>query len=134
MRKTLAERAKELQNSLPFMEGKEKGEMKRLHNDNFTIREYGFLIGEDEKTHDEKEYVCFVVDEDTEHFYFGGQVLTESMKELEEDGYHEEINSEGLPVYFESKKSKNKREYTSVIFYPEDKKVTNDKKSTKDKK
>jgi hypothetical protein len=118
--KSLQERAKELQNSLPFMEGREKGDMKRLHDDTFVIREYGFLT--DSKDGKEKEYVCFIVDEDPKNFYFGGQVLTDNMKELEADGYHEEIVKNGLPVAFNVKLSANKREYTTVTFYPTDEK------------
>ena len=44
------------------------------------------------------------------------------MQELENLGYREAINKEGLPVYFGIKLSKKKREYTTVTFYPEDKK------------
>ena len=114
---SLREAAKALQNSLPFMEGREKGDMKRITNMNCTIRDFGFL--QDDK---DKEYVCFVIDEDPQTFYFGGQVLTDNIQELENLGYREAINKEGLPVYFGIKLSKNKREYTTVTFYPEDKK------------
>jgi hypothetical protein len=117
---SLREVAKSLQNSLPFMEGREKGEMKRLVDGTYTIREFGFLMGEDEKTHEEKEYVCFIVDEDKQNFYFGGQVLTDNMHELDNLGYHEEINKEGLPALFGEKQSKHKRNYITVLFYPED--------------
>lgn len=114
---SLREAAKALQNSLPFMDGREKGDMKRITNMNCTIREYGFL--QDDK---DKDYVCFIIDEDPQTFYFGGQVLTDNMQELDNLGYHEEINKDGLPTFFGTKLSKNKREYTTVTFYPEDKK------------
>jgi hypothetical protein len=117
MKTSLKERAKQFSTLLPHMEGKEKGEMERLHGSVVTINEYGFLT--DNTDGKEKDYVCFTVAEDPQHFYFGGQVLTDNMKELEADGYHEEIVKEGLPVLFEKKKSKNKREYTTVTFYPE---------------
>ena len=110
----LRARAKELQNSLPFMEGRTKGEMKRIVGTEVTICDYGFL--KDEK---EKEYVCFIVREDPETFYFGGKVLTENMQELDADGYKEEITFNGLPVFFDTKMSKNKKEYVTVTFYPE---------------
>jgi hypothetical protein len=111
---SLKERAKQLQNSLPFMENREKGEMKRIVNMPATIREYGFLQDDKNKT-----YVCFIIDEDPQNFYFGGQVLTDNMQELENDGYHEEIVANGLPVLFGMKMSKNKKEYVTVTFYPE---------------
>jgi hypothetical protein len=72
---SLKERAKQLQNSLPFMENREKGEMKRIVNMPATIREYGFLQDDKNKT-----YVCFIIDEDPQNFYFGGQVLTDNMQ------------------------------------------------------
>ena len=128
---SLREVAKSLQNSLPFMEGREKGELKRLYDDNFTIREYGFMKDSDEKTGEDKDYACFIVDEDEQNFYFGGQVLTEHLQELDNLGYHEEVNKEGLPVRFGLKKSKNKREYTTVTFYPEDEDKPEDKKNKK---
>jgi hypothetical protein len=116
--KTLRERAKEISNSLPLMEGREKGEIDRIVNDNITIKEYGFMSDTDNEGK-EKEYVAFVVAEDPDHFYFGGQVLTEHMRQFENDGFHEAIVEEGLPVLLGKKKRKKKREYTTVEFYPE---------------
>lgn len=112
--KDLRARALELQNSLPFMEGRKKGEMQRIVGTTVTITDYGFLQDENEK-----EYICFVVKEDPENFYFGGAVLTDNMKELDTDGYKEEITFNGLPVFFDKKMSKNKKEYVTVTFYPE---------------
>lgn len=102
---------------LPFMEGKDKGEMERLIDTPCTLREFGFL--KDNTDGADKEYVCFIVDEDPQHFFFGGQVLTDNLRQLDAEGYHDEIAEHGLPVLFEKKKSKNKREYTTVTFYPE---------------
>jgi len=114
IKKSLREKAQEMKNGLPFMEGREKGELDRIMNEPVTIIEYGFMPdGEGE------DYVAFIVDEDPQHFFFGGQVLTENMHELDEEGYHEQIVKEGLPLLLGKKKSKNKREYTTVTFYPE---------------
>jgi len=44
MKKSLKDRAKEFSTLLPFMEGKEKGEMERLHGTIVTIDNYGFLV------------------------------------------------------------------------------------------
>jgi hypothetical protein len=68
---------------------------------------------------EDKEYVVFTIKEDPQYFYFGGQVLTDNMKALDNDGYGDEIRKDGLPVFFDTKKSKNKREYTTVEFYPD---------------
>jgi predicted metallo-beta-lactamase superfamily hydrolase len=118
VKKSLQERAKEMTVSLPLMEGREHGELDRILDTNVTIREFGFMADTD-KDGKEKEYVAFIVDEDPQYFYFGGQVLTDNMREFENDGYHEEIVKDGLPVLLSKKKSKNKREYTTVTFYPE---------------
>jgi hypothetical protein len=122
--KSLKDRAKEFSILLPFMENKEKGDMERLQGGTFTINEYGFL--KDTSKGKEKEYVCFTVKEDPQNFYFGGQVLTENLKQLEDEGYHETIVKEGLPTLFEKKKSKNKdpetgifMTYTNTTFFPE---------------
>lgn len=116
--KTLKEMAKEMTLSLPLMENRVKGDLDRIVNANMIINEYGFLTDTD-KNGNSKEYVAFTVKEDPETFYFGGQVLTEHMKEFEDGGYHAEIVKEGLPVLLGKKKSKNGREYTTVEFYPE---------------
>lgn len=109
--------AKELENNLPFMEGREKGDMKDLVGQTVTIIEYGFL--EDGKNN--KDYVSFIVAEVADKFYFGGQVLTDSMQKFENDGFHEVIAEEGLPVAIGSKMSANKREYVTAKFFPEEK-------------
>jgi len=113
MRKKLQEKVKEFSNLLPFMENRDKGDFEQLIGQAVTIRDFGFL-----SDNGDKEYVCIILDEDKEKFYFGGQVLTDNMKELEEEGYKEEIQNEGLPVKFDKKISKNKRQYTTVQFFP----------------
>jgi hypothetical protein len=111
-KKSLQERVKEFSISLPLMEGREKGDFSRLHGTPVTINDFGFMKDDD------KEYVVFTVKEDPQFFYFGGQVLTENMKQLDQDDYSDAVRKEGLPVLFNTKKSKNKRDYTTVEFYP----------------
>ena len=113
------ERAKDMENSLPLMKDREKGEMDRLLDTNVTIVDFGFMSDVD------GDYVAFVVKEDPQNFYFGGKVLTDHMHAFEAEGYTELIKKDGLPVLFGKKKSKNKNEkggaltYTTVKFYPE---------------
>lgn len=128
MRKSLVDRVKEFSIILPFMEGREKGEFKRLHQSIVTIVDFGFIKDSDDEG---QEYVAFLIKEDSKKFYFGGKVLTSQLKQLEEEGYLEEIQEHGLPVYFDTKKSKNKREYTTVEFFPTDLAVEEKKKSNK---
>ena len=114
MRKSLKERAKEFGVQLPFMEGRDKGDTSELLGQVCTIENYGFLKGEKDNT-----YVVFTVRERANKFYFGGTVLTDQMEQLEADGYRGDIEAEGLPMLMTEKKSKNKRTYTAVEFYPE---------------
>ena len=111
-KKSLQERTTEFDVSLPVMENREKGDFSRLTGSYVTINDYGFMKDDD------KEYVAFTIAEDDKFFYFGGQVLTENMQELDADGYGNEIRKNGLPVFFDTKKSKNGRNYTTVEFYP----------------
>ena len=114
MRKALKDRAKEFSVQLPFMDGRDKGDAKELVGQVSTIRDYGFLKGDDDR-----EYAVFIVDERSKAFYFGGTVLTDQLQQLEAEGYHDDIVSEGLPMLLTEKKSKNNRSYTNVEFYPE---------------
>lgn len=110
--KSLRDRVKEFSVQLPFMEGREKGETSDLLGQVSTIRDYGFLTNEKGET-----YVCFIVDERSKHFYFGGTVLTGRLITLEEEGYHDAINEEGLPVLLtESRGKKSNLKYTNVNF------------------
>lgn len=115
MRKSLKDRAKEFSVQLPFMDGRDKGETKELIGTINTICDYGFIPNDDGEV-----YVCFIVKERASKFYFGGKVLTDRLLQLDEEGYHDDVVSEGLPVLMDEKKSKrSNRTYTNVIFYPE---------------
>ena len=114
VKKSLKERAKQFSVQLPFMEGKEKADVKELLGQVSTIVDYGFLTGDD------GDYVVFVTKERANKFFFGGLVLTEQLQQLEAEGYHEAIIEEGLPMLLTEKKSKNKRTYLKVEFYPDE--------------
>lgn len=115
MKKSLCERAREFSVQLPFMDGREKGETKEILSTVCTIVDYGFLPNESGEP-----YACFIVKEIPDKFFFGGSVLTARLTELEEEGYHDAIVDEGLPVLMTEKKSKkSNRGYTNVEFYPE---------------
>lgn len=113
--KSLKERAKAFDVQLPFMEGRDKGETKELLGQISTITEYGFIPNDAGEP-----YVVFITKERTNKFYFGGSVLTARMLDLENEGYHDAIVAEGLPVLLtEEKSKKSNRNYTNVKFYPE---------------
>lgn len=113
--KSLKERAKAFDVQLPFMEGREKGETNELIGQVSTIADYGFIPNDAGEA-----YVVFITKERSNKFYFGGSVLTARMLELENEGYHDAIVAEGLPVLFTNEKSKkSNRSYVNVKFYPE---------------
>lgn len=120
MKKSLKDRAKEFSVQLPFMDGREKGDARELVGQVTTIVDYGFLKGDaTEEGNANRDYACFIVKEHSDKFYFGGTVLTDQLQQLEAEGYHDEIVAEGLPMLMTEKKSKNKRTYINVEFYPE---------------
>ena len=113
-RKSLKDRAKEFSAQLVFMGNRKKGNTEEVIGQYITIRDFGFLVNDKGA-----DYVAFIVDEDPEHFFFGGQVLTDQMHRLDDEGYADEIRADGLPVLMTEKKSKNGRNYTNVEFFPE---------------
>lgn len=110
----LKNRVKEFNNALPFMEGREKGELNSIKGQTVTIRDYGFM------ENGEESYVAFIIDEVEDLFYFGGKVLTEQLNELDAEGYGDTIRNEGLPVLFSDRRSKNNRTYTHVTYFPDE--------------
>jgi hypothetical protein len=112
---SLKDRAKNLNSGIEFMEGRTNGELKSLVGTPVNLIDYDYLTGEN------GEYVVFIISEDDTKFYFGGKVLTENLKELDADGYREEIIKNGLPMLLGEKASSTVkgRKYTTVEFYPE---------------
>ena len=81
-----------------------------------TIKEFGFLIDPEK----DEPYACIVTAEEPTKFYFTGSVITEQLKVLEDEGYREEIENEGLPFISEQKKGKKSgNKYWAISFYPE---------------
>jgi hypothetical protein len=115
VKKSLKDRAVEMSSVLPFLDGREKGQLKGLIGNQVTINQFGFLM---DNTKNE-EYVAFTIVEDEKRFYFGGMVLTDQLKTLENEGFRGEIEKDGLPALFTEKKGK-KHTYTDVKFYPEE--------------
>lgn len=112
--KSLKERIKEFGVNLELMEGRTKGDNKELEGKVVTITDYGFLNGSD------GEYAAYIVKEIEDSFYFAGTVLTESLKQLDVEGYRDAIKEEGLRIRLVEKRSNKGRKYFSVEFDPED--------------
>lgn len=103
----------ELSAGLPFMEGKEQGSIPTEVE--VTVKEFGMLK---DKEQNDREYVCFLIEEDNEHFFFGGSVITETFQTIQ--GIVSEIELKqlleaGLKVKFHKKLSTEKnREYMAM--------------------
>lgn len=112
MKLSLKERLlNEVNNGLPFMLGREKDTIDL--GEKITIKEYGFLTGED------GEFICFIDNENDDKYFFGGSVLTEKFKQIENAFTQDEIQElleEGIDIICREKKSKNNRKYVSVEF------------------
>jgi hypothetical protein len=102
---------------VPFMDGREKG-AELPKGSTVHIDGYGFIKAEFGD--------CAVISllEFPENFFFGGQVVTQKMRELDEALTEEEKADamvEGLPVLFNSKANKDKKKtYTTIEFYPDE--------------
>lgn len=97
---------------LAFMEGKEKTDL--ADGELYNVKEYGYMKGDKDAE--------FVVVSDGETFAFGGAVVTEAFRKLDEqlsEKELEELLEEGIPMLIAKKKSKNKRTYTTCEFFPE---------------
>lgn len=103
---------KQTQANSEIMEGRDKGDMSAILNLDLTIIDYDFLSG------DNGEYTVLLFQGEDKHFFFGGKVITDLLKELDTGGFKETIQTEGLPVQFSSKKSKKGRFYTNATLFP----------------
>lgn len=114
---SLKERVMQFKNEgVPFMQGRVKADIKDLKDKLVTLRDFSFIKNE----HGE-EYVVFIVDEEEEKFYFGGLVMTSNLKDLKDEGFYEEIKTEGLPLAIHERKNKRgNRSYLYPEYYPND--------------
>ena len=113
---SLKDRAKSLNGGkgISFMEGRDKGDVKSIIGTEVTVKDYGFINGDD------GEFIVFMIDEDEKQFFFGNKVMTEKFKEFTA-AEKAEILVEGLPIRItEQKNKKGDRTYQNVEFYPED--------------
>lgn len=101
---------------LPFMEGKEKIEVKgNILNTTLTVDDFGFLEGE------EGEYVVIALKEYPNNFIYGSSVVTQAFKTLDEKFNVDQkafLLEKGLTFKLTEMLSKNKRKYTKIVFFP----------------
>jgi hypothetical protein len=114
--KELISKVKEITASgLPFMEGKDKTDL--ADGEIYNVVEYGYLQGQDDNGN-EKEYVVI---SDGKTFAYGGAVVTEAFRQLDENLKGDEIEellNEGIPMMIRKKKSQKGRKYTTCEFFP----------------
>ena len=108
---SLKERVKDLGVAIKLAEGREKGDLEDLIGETITINNAEMVYL------DSDSYVAFTAEEDDKKFYFGGQVLTQDLSTLLEEGYLDEIKKVGLPVILTREKSKKTgNKYTKVTY------------------
>ena len=101
---------------LPFMDGREKLEITgEVLNNILTVDDYGYLDGDD------GNYVVISLKEYPKHFIYGGSVVTDAFKKLEEKIGAEnmaQLIQHGLTFRLSELISKNKRKYIRISFFP----------------
>ena len=113
----LIKQAQEVTKSgLPFMDGREKLEVTgEVLNNILTVDDYGYLDGDD------GEYVVISLKEYPKHFIYGGSVVTDAFKKLEEKIGAEnmaQLIQHGLTFRLSELISKNKRKYVRISLFP----------------
>lgn len=87
---------------IPFMETREKANINSLVNGGVyhIMPDFGFIKS---KINTGADYAVFCVKEDTEHFYFGGVAVTNTLHTIAADNMRDELAMQ--PVTFETFKS-----------------------------
>ena len=94
---------------IPFLEGREKGNLRDLVNKPLHIVDYGFIEGKDGK------FAVIAFKEDADRFYFGNSIVTEMLEEVDVDGMREELAQQA--IQFDLRVSKERgQEYMAFDF------------------
>ena len=96
------------QKGIPFMEGREKGDIRDLLDKEIHIADFGFIRG------DNGEYSVFITKEDDKNFYCAGMAVTETLRIIKEDGKRHELPEQ--PCKLIEVTSKSKRKYITIEF------------------
>lgn len=93
---------------IPFMEGREKGDLSNLVGQPLHIVDFGFIDGND------GEFAVIQFKEDAKKFYFGNSIVTEMLQEVQKDGMEKELAKQ--VIKFSMRTSKTGREYMAFDF------------------
>ena len=98
--------------SIKIAKDREKGSLDDLKGEHVTIN--AIEVVKDNSTED--EYVAFTIEEDNEHFFFGGSVISDVLLKwktyCESCGCYDWVNISGT---IEEKKSKNNLKYNTLV-------------------
>ena len=93
---------------IPFMEGKEKGDLANILNQPLHIDDFGFANGENGR------YAVIHVVEYPNLFFFGNSVITEMLETVREDG-QEELLKASVTTFSKAVSKKGREYYTFDI-------------------
>ena len=94
---------------IPFMEGREKGNLRDMVDKPLHIVDYGFIEGKDGK------FAVIAFKEDADRFYFGNSIVTEMLEEVDADGMREELAQQAIQFDLRVSKERN-QEYMAFDF------------------
>ena len=94
---------------IPFMEGREKGNLRDMLERPLHIVDYGFIEGKDGR------FAVIAFKEDADRFYFGNSIVTEMLEEVDADGMRDELAQQA--IQFDLRVSKERgQEYMAFDF------------------
>lgn len=93
---------------IPFMEGREKGDIRDLIGKTVNIMDFGFIKGEN------GTYAVFCVKGSEKEFYCGGKAVTEILSTIKNDGKKDLLPEQEAKILEVT--SKTKRKYITIEF------------------
>lgn len=93
---------------IPFMEGRDKDKLDNVCGRMLHIDDFGFIEGKD------GQFAVIAFQEEPTKFYFGNSIVTEMLKEVQNDGMKNELRKQ--VIVFDKRTSKDNRVYTSFKF------------------
>lgn len=93
---------------IPFMEGRDKADMREIVGKTVYIDDFGFI------KNDDGDYGVIALKEYSDKFFFCNQVITDMLHEVQRDGMKTELSNQ--PIVFSVATSKKGREYFKFDF------------------
>ena len=94
---------------IPFMEGREKGNLRDLVDKPLHIIDFGFIDGKDGK------FAVMLFDEDADKFYFGNSIVTEMLETVDADDMRDELADQAIMFVLRMSKERG-QEYMAFDF------------------